>query len=612
MTITKGLVEGQVLQRLGARGATAEISGNVSTAGVPIAVTLSGPKGALKGWKAKPVGRSARGGAFAVTLPGIPAGGPYRLELSAGKEKTAIRQFFVGDVWVLAGQSNMEGVGNMSGAAKPHPLIRVFSMRHEWKQAKDPLHILAESPDACHNGGVQRSPQEVEQIRRTAHKGVGPGIFFARQMLERSGVPQGLIATAHGGTAMWQWDPVKGEMYASMLSSWKATGQPVAGLLWYQGESDTNEKDEEIYVDRMKKLVAATRRDFRVPGLPWVIVQIAQVFTDDLNPSWNRIQELERQLPDKIRNFETVSAIDLSLDDGIHISSEGYAILGSRLAIAMSRFVGREKMRPPQFVKAVERNTIFGPSIDVTFDHVAKGLKSAGNASGFSLVTVERKEVAVIYKTTLHGNVARLHCTALMAGLYLHYGFGTHPVCNITEGRNFSLPVFGPVILASRAVAMQAFVKTWKSSGLITASEPLNKIPCPDLETSGAVKSYTTHLEGFIDEHAAWEGKAGHHYFSSVLELEEPMKLRFLLGYDGPFRLWVNEKPFYQDLKGTNPALADQKKKSIALPAGRHRVTVAMDTNGGLAWGFFLRFVREDVSPTQLKDSSYKKPVYAV
>jgi hypothetical protein len=610
MNIIKGLAEGQVLQRLGSRGATAEISIGSAEKGLPVLGTISGPRGALKGWKARQLGKST-GKAFTVTLPGIPAGGPYRLEIQIGKEKAKISQFFVGDVWVLAGQSNMEGVGDMAAPAKPHPLIRAFSMRREWVRAVDPVHLLAESPDKCHNGDVQRTPEECAKMRRTQNKGVGVGIFFAHEMMRRSGVPQGMIATAHGGTSMAQWDPAQGEMYPSMLASVRATGQPVAGLLWYQGESDTNPTDAELYQDRMKKLVAATRRDFRLPKLPWVIVQLARFCAEGSSSSWNRIQELQRLLPNKIKNFETVSAIDLPLDDGIHISAKGFITLGSRLAIAMQQFVGGAKLRPPQLAKVAAVESIYTPQVEVTFSSVAKGLKSAGEPAGFFLVDSDGKALPSIYKTTLHGNVARLHCTGLRPGLYLHYGFGFLPHCNITDGRNLCLPVFGPVPIA-KPVAMLGFIKQWKSSGLLPASAPLNKIACPDLETLGAtIETYAAGLDGFIDEHASWTEKPGHHYFSSFLDLEEPMKLRFLMGYDGPFRVWVNEKPFFQDLKGTNPALPDAKKKAISLPAGRHRITVAMDTNGGMAWGFFLRFVRENVSAAQLQDNTYKKPSYA-
>ena len=38
-------------------------------------------------------------------------------------------------------------------------------------------------------------------------RGVGPAVAFAQEMFRRTGVPQGILACAHGGTSMSQWDP---------------------------------------------------------------------------------------------------------------------------------------------------------------------------------------------------------------------------------------------------------------------------------------------------------------------------------------------------------------------------------------------------------------------
>ncbi len=135
----------------------------------------------------------------------------------------------------------MEGVGNRDGAAEPHPLIRAFSLRREWQQAREPLHVLRDSPDSCHYGPAQFTPGESAHFRKTLLKGVGVGLFFARDMLKRTGVPQGLVCVAHGGTSMQQWSPsLKNQggaaLYGSMFLSLRATAQPVAGVLWYQGE----------------------------------------------------------------------------------------------------------------------------------------------------------------------------------------------------------------------------------------------------------------------------------------------------------------------------------------------------------------------------------------
>ena len=88
------------------------------------------------------------------------------------------------------------------------------------------------------------------------------------------------------------------------------------------------------------------------------------------------------------------------------------------------------------------------------------------------------------------------------------------------------------------------------------------------------------------------------------------MELEFLAGYDGPFRIWLNEQPFLIDMKGTNPALADLNGKRVKLAPGTHDVHVGMDLNKGLAWGFFLRLARLDLTREQIETGNFTKPVY--
>ena len=613
MTLESGLEEGQVLQRRGSRGAETCLSGSCPESG-PILATISDPNGILKGWRARRVGKSANG-RYSVKVKGIPAGGPYRLKLQAGKQEVIRSLFFVGDVWLMAGQSNMEGCGDMTSPAQPHPLIRTFSMRREWRLATDPLHLRAESPDLCHSNH-QCSPEQGEIERRHAKKGAGVGIFFAREMLEHSGVPQGLIATAHGGTSLSQWSPeLKAQggnsLYGSMLLSLRATGQPVAGVLWYQGENETSPAEAPFYTKRMRKLVAAVRRDLQLPRLPWMIVQLSRVYWNNHGVSWNSIQEQQRLLPGKIDRLETVAAIDLPLDDGVHIGAAGFPRLGLRLAYAARQFVAGGKKRPPQLraIRPVrDAKTASSPCIEVIYDSIEGDLRSEGSAQGFTLVSSEGKPVPIIYKTTLHGNIVRLHCsTNLTPDLSLHYGWGLAPVCNITDSRDFSLPVFGPLPLFKPA-AYLPFVTVWKTSGIVTTDQPLGKISCPAMDVfKAAPKTYGAvgGLKGFINERQLWQGQSGQAYFTSTIQIDEPMKVLFLMGYDGPFRLWLDGKLHFEDLAGTNPCFADQSEKRIALSSGPHRITVGMDLDGGKAWGFFLRFIRTDVSARRIASGDY-------
>ena len=74
------------------------------------------------------VGDVERGG-FAGVVSGVPAGGPYALEVRA-MDKAAVLAtgacagILVGDLWVLAGQSNMEGVGRLDAPEVEEPSPR--------------------------------------------------------------------------------------------------------------------------------------------------------------------------------------------------------------------------------------------------------------------------------------------------------------------------------------------------------------------------------------------------------------------------------------------------------------------------------------------------------
>jgi len=153
------------------------------------------------------------------------------------------------------------------------------------------------------------------------------------------------------------------------------------------------------------------------------------------------------------------------------------------------------------------------------------------------------------------------------------------------------------------------FVITWQASGVI-----------PDLSLThlkaGDLKRYPTTLKtyesaGFVNEHPRWENHSGLGFFTSSIDLPEPMELEAFLGYDGPIRMWIDEKPFIADLSGTNPCVPDQSRKKVRLSKGRHSLRVTMNLNDGLARGFFLRFKRCDVSRTLIASGEFAKPVYS-
>ena len=49
---------------------------------------------------------------------------------------------YVGDLWILAGQSNMQGYGDMIDVETPSPYVHSFESRYDWVIAEEPLHRL--------------------------------------------------------------------------------------------------------------------------------------------------------------------------------------------------------------------------------------------------------------------------------------------------------------------------------------------------------------------------------------------------------------------------------------------------------------------------------------
>ncbi len=69
-------------------------------------------------------------------LVGVPTGGPYSI-LTQGASfpfASQTENLFVGDLWILAGQSNMEGYGDLIDVAEPNDQVRLLGMDGKWSR----------------------------------------------------------------------------------------------------------------------------------------------------------------------------------------------------------------------------------------------------------------------------------------------------------------------------------------------------------------------------------------------------------------------------------------------------------------------------------------------
>jgi sialate O-acetylesterase len=465
LDVTQGLVNDQVLQRGPGNRATARFSGAAAARldGANLEGRAVNAKGGEQVLDWTPLGK-IDGGKWTAELAGIPNGGPYRIELRAGDATAQLTGILAGDLWVLAGQSNMEGVGDLVNVTTPMDQAHSFDQSDHWGIAKEPLHSLPDAVDRVH--WRKNAAGEPELLTGPARdkwiadrkKGAGLGLPFAQNMLARTHVPIGLIPCAHGGTSMDQWSPdlkdkdKEGDsLYGAMLRRIHAAGGKVTGILWYQGESDANPKDAPAFQAKFVSFVAALRKDLGQPDLPFYYVQIGRHIDRNNLAEWNAIQGAQLKAEALIPRSGLASSVDLSLDDGIHISTPDLQRLGQRLALLAGHDVFPEirgyplLMRGPRPVSAKFEDG----AVTVKFSDVNGGLVALGRVSGFSIHTASGEPVPAIYKarfdpadrTIVHLDISG----KLPEGAVLWYGYGKDPYCNIRDYYDMAVPVFGPM-----------------------------------------------------------------------------------------------------------------------------------------------------------------------
>ena len=353
---------------------------------------------------------------------------PTTLTAKSENGQTTISDVLIGEVWICAGQSNME-----------FELRKSSSSIEALDSADDNYLRLHNCPGGARgNSGVYNRKQMAKlwpedfsngvwevASRESAAKYSAVGYFFARQIREKLNRPVGIINVAVGGTPIESWvskDRVLGnaslaKMYDGnwlqngMLDDWckkrastnlkrglageigvpgdefgpnhsfkpgfmhEAGIKPFAPLsvrggLWYQGESNAdNLARTKIYDACFPLLVEDWRANFQNSAMPVVFVQLPGMG----RPSWPLFREYQRRSLAKIKNVGMAIAIDTGDPKNVHPALK--KPVGDRLAQWALASVYNHNIVPmgPLPKKQIESNE---QKIIVEFDHVGDGLKT--------------------------------------------------------------------------------------------------------------------------------------------------------------------------------------------------------------------------------------------
>lgn len=463
MVVDSGLVPFQVVQCDDAGYAGLACAGSTAAEGAGTVEARVLPAGAQDAaWTAAGTYNAGR---WSVTMPGVPAGGPYALELRLLNDSgetvasAGVDNLLVGDLWILGGQSNMHGRGWNVNVEQPIDHVHVFAMNDRWRIAEEPIHRITESVDFAHNpieDDAARQNLEVE-LPADWRRDASLGLAFGKEMYARTGRPVGLIPCAHGGTSIAQWSPALKEhggrsLYGSMLRRFQAVGGKVRGMLWYQGENDCSPEQADVFQEQTLAFVEAVRADFGQPNLPFYFAQLGRRVNHEDPPTWNRIQRIQLAMEQLVRPPAGLAAThDLELGDYIHISTDGLKTLARRFAnLAMRDLYGSTGLfAGPRISTVTWGKSVHGRQLVVTLDGVNGRVRSEGRMHGFDVTDGDGNVLEVIFRqepSPENPNAVLLWLIdSLPEGSRLWYGLGDNPYCNVVDEAGMALPASGPI-----------------------------------------------------------------------------------------------------------------------------------------------------------------------
>jgi sialate O-acetylesterase len=150
----------------------------------------------------------------------------------------------------------------------------------------------------------------------------------------------------------------------------------IRGAIWYQGEANTGNPRQ--YHTTLPLLIEDWRRAFAVPQFPFYYVQIAPFDYGETQSQYLR----EAQLA-SLRVKNTGMAVTLDIGNAKNIHPTNKTDVGGRLALwALAKTYGKKVIFSGPVYKSIKK---FKGKIELTFDHVAKGLVLRGNGAGFQI-----------------------------------------------------------------------------------------------------------------------------------------------------------------------------------------------------------------------------------
>jgi sialate O-acetylesterase len=378
-----------------------------------------------------------------LVLPALKANAePEKMLIRSGNEVISRQDILIGDVWICTGQSNMEWAFSRDEFAKEEaastnqPLIRLYNTSFAGKYVygvpySDSI-LKRLQVDSFYSGSWMVCTDQTVQAMSAI------GYYFAKEIVTNTGVPIGIINLAVGGALIetfidkaaiashpdfkqklegnWLYNPAlpewireRGRQNLAKLLAFPSSENsgpnhaykpgfafeaaiprlsklPVAGVLFYQGESNSLEEDRVFEYGSLMQLLVRNYRDYwKNSKLPFYWVQLSSIDTANYAAKyWPAFRNLQRDLVDSIPYSGMAVSSDIGNPGDVHPRNK--RTVGKRLAAwALNKHYGKKSVVASGPLLHSVR--IRGKKLILRFDYTAGRLQTSDglNLRGISL-----------------------------------------------------------------------------------------------------------------------------------------------------------------------------------------------------------------------------------
>lgn len=339
-------------------------------------------------------------GTWKVTLKPMKAGGAFDMDIK-GQNTITLKNILIGDVWVCAGQSNMDmrliesKDGKEDVANANCPSIRLFCVPRNFSER-----VL---DNTAPSEWKECTPQSVENFTAV-------GFLFGKDIQPKIGVPVGLIQASVGGTLAENWTDVQ-TMYDLLMSENRIEDMLVKtalfpevpgtninkysallyngmiapiinygikGVVWYQGESNATRATH--YCSQIKALVNAWRKNWNQGDFPFLLVQIANYDSKGTpdDGDWALLRESQTMASKDLKNFGMAVTIDIGESHDVHPKNKRE--VGRRLSLIALEKVYKQNVKSGS--PLYKSMSIKNGKATIKLEHTYGNLVAKGNTTG--------------------------------------------------------------------------------------------------------------------------------------------------------------------------------------------------------------------------------------